>query len=249
MNYVTFWDDPEVDYRKLVEQELFKIIKREISNKFTKNVVCSVGDSFAIRAYLPFKRDFNDIDLIFPHDYTPKNILDLAGNCEENPKIINARQDGKFVRVVYYLPNLDKIGNDFRIDFHLGGIFYHDNCYTVTENYFQNTEWKSVFSFGDLSSVLLPIPKIEDLFVLKIIKFIGSDKIDIFSMLLYDPLNFDYIREQLEVRNENDLARKNLANLNDNFKYLLNEWSYKYFGDLDGKGIAVIEDRMKKILP
>lgn len=248
----TFWDDPAATRLLMTEHRLHDLISSQISERMKEFPAAAVGDSFAIRAYLPCRRDFNDIDIVFPHSVPPQVIMELARRCSGDPEIIIGEASGRFVRIKYIVPHLDKLGSDFRIDFHIGGIWYKETAYSVDAEFFRGSTWRQVPFGGEGMTVLLPIPRLESLFVLKVVKFIGADVVDVLLILAYETIDIEYILSRLSERNETDIAAKNLRYISNNLSLVLSNWSHLYLADMAPETLGLVKQRLglltKKVL-
>ncbi|MHC1599889.1 MAG: hypothetical protein ACXQS5_03595 [Candidatus Methanospirareceae archaeon] len=208
----------------------------------------AVGDSFAIRAYLSCRRDFDDIDLVFPETVSPEAIMALALGCSGEPEIIVPEPSGHFVRVKYIVPHLEKLGNDFRIDFHVGGIWHNGRLFPVDGDFFKDTTWQQVPFAGEDDGLFLPIPTLESLFVLKIVKFVGDDVVDVLLMLACDKVDLNQIVSRLSGRNESGIAATNLIYIENNLGPVLDNCSYKYSVDVSPEALQSARNRVHELM-
>ena len=109
----------------------------------------------------------------------------------------------------------------------------YGQLFSVDEEYFGSTAWHEIYSIDEKKTVSLPVPSIEELFILKICKFIGKDTSDLLSILAVQRIDSEYIKKRLIARGEYELARENYCDLNDNFKSYYNNWCYQHGADMD----------------
>jgi hypothetical protein len=225
-------DDLLTAQLELVEQRLFDIITEAVSSRRQELPPAALADAFALRAYSPWRRDFDDIDLVFPSSTDPSQVRAFAEDCPGQAKLIVGEPRGHFIRVKYVVPELNRLGSDFRIDFHIGGIWHHDDLFPVSDDSIFTATWVEIPSIGGRALSLLPVLKVEDLLVLKIVKFIGGDQQDCLTILSLNTLDIAYVADRLRYRSEVDTALDNLTSLAQNHDSLLESWSVKHHADL-----------------
>lgn len=241
-------DTLSVAQLELVEHELFDIVDRAVSARRNDLPPAAVGDSFAVRAYLPWRRSFGDIDLVFPKGTDPGEIRAFAEGCPDHADlVVGDGSDGCFQRVKYVVPQLEKLGSDFRIDFHIGGIWHKDHLFGVGPEFTSSAHWVDVPSVDGGAHVQLPVPAPEQLLVLKLVKFIGGDQADVLSILSGNELDLDAVVSALVARGETHEAIGNLVRVRDELSEMLESWSYRYGRDLPVEGLPTLNARRDEL--
>jgi hypothetical protein len=241
-------DDLSLEKLELVEHELFSIVDQAVSSRRGDLPPCGVGDSFAIRAYLPWRRSFGDIDFVFASDVNPRSILAFAEGCPgSGTVIVGEGSDGRFIRAKYIVPSLERLGSDFRIDFHIGGIWHRGQLFGVDHSFVESAQWSEVPSVDGGSTVSLPIPSLEELLILKLIKFIGGDQADVLSILAAPKLNLECVAGRLAQRGEAAAALANLKPVKTNLPSMLESWSGRYGRDLPQGNLPLLRSRVAEL--
>jgi len=212
--------------RKIAEYEVFNIITREVSNRrdlFSDSVVV---DSLAIRPYVPAKRPFTDLDIVFPSHVPFDKILQIAGHLSAQGRIIRMPEPNKSLHIKYPTLRMREIDltSEFSIHLQSGGVWYKNKTFELDDVFFDSKRWVSVPSAADIASVL-PVPKIEELLLLKLDKFLGFDKIDVLSILTFPNVDFPYIIERAQTVGKADAIVANLEQIRTNYVHIKNQWS------------------------
>ena len=207
------------------EVECFRVISTAICNQLTILPMFTVADCLAVRSYREFKRSFNDIDLVFCHTVDPTELLALAKSlCAQQEILTPEAASGRFIRIKYYLPNLAVLGEDFRIDLHIGGIWHRDQCFTLEDKVIRGSTRRAITARGDAASVALPVPKVEDLALLKIEKFIGKDKQDLLSLCCTGDLDCGYLAARAHERGTTACLLKHVGELLATYERQVETW-------------------------
>jgi hypothetical protein len=84
----------------------------------------------------------------------------------------------------------------FLIDVHVNAIF-HQNQPTnvVAKDDFQLVDWKQVSSFGGHACCRLPVPALRTILGLKAAKDIGSDLLDVFTLIAFATIQPEWLGE------------------------------------------------------
>ena len=171
----------------IVEDGAFAIIRREVTDKKTIYANGVVTCGLAIRVYTPAKRAFDDLDIVFPEAISFKALLDLAQQCEGG-NVRCTEPANSSVHAEYNLADAN-IADTFSIHLHRGGMWFEGACFNLDSTFFGTAQWKELPSLGG-TGALLRVPKLEELFILKIRRCVGSDKVDILTMLLSRRVQF-----------------------------------------------------------
>ena len=229
-----------VDDEDLIEVEVhtFPVIETVTSIIRASGFRFAVGDSTAVRSYTPFKRDLGDLDILFPlktdNEGLFQFIIDKLPKKHIEPlrEIHSPLGTGCFIRTRYWIDVPYRGQNYFIVDFHVGGsVFYNQFACQLDEAYFSGAIWRPVTSVGELETVNLPIPRLEETLLFKLRKFIGDDKYDIISLLTIPKLDFALIANRSEFYGRNVL-KQNHSNIRQNFDDLVHNWEVVYRSSL-----------------
>jgi len=219
------------------ECHIFPIIKKILTCINETKYIFVSGDSVAVRGYTPYKRDLEDIDLIF-HKDTDINEL-KAFILKKMPELIvrdfiELGNSNGFIRAKHKIDFCYEEEDAFIFDFHVGGSVYKGNfACEVDDLFFSKKSLKEVHSFGKFEKIEIPVSTIEEVILFKLKKFIGNDEVDIFSLLSCDfQIDFDYIAQRIEFYNK-ELIYRNLNALFDNNKIKeekIERWIYEHKG-------------------
>ncbi len=219
-------------YKELeaVEKHIFPVMSM-VLQKFegTKYIFVS-GDSTAVRAHTPYKRDIGDLDLIF-HDNT--DIFELRdfvlkhlpnGKYEDLVIVEGENPKGGFLRTRFPIDIVYRHESFFIVDFHVGGsVFYGKYACKVDYKFFHDVEWKAIDSISGLERVNIPVSSLEEMLLFKLRKFINKDRQDVLSLLTRNDIDFEYISTRVEFFGR-DILFSNSSNLNDNIDIEIMNW-------------------------
>lgn len=241
-----------------IEKNTFPVISKVVNSLLNKSSFKFVlGDSTCIRAYTSFKRDLEDVDLIFPGDTSIRDLnlfiqqhLNISSE-EEIVYIDSNNKVGAFLRTRIAIPTKYKNDSNFIVDFHVGGsVFYKIFSCEVDHVFFSNTSIRTIQSVSGLEEVRIPVPQLEEVFLFKLHKFINFDQVDIISLLLENTLESDYIIERAEFYNIRKL-HENLSYLLSNLKTLQKLWNVCHGLNYREKNFESLENKiitLKKLL-
>ncbi len=229
-------------HRKTAEYEAFVIISREVSDKTENFSESAVVNSLAIRPYVPVMRSFTDLDIAFPTHVPFEKILQIANNFTDHKGILPMPKPNRSLHIKYHIPRMRELDltTEFSIHLHSGGVWYKEELFGLDNVFFESTDWIDVPSAAQMAPSL-PIPKFEELFLLKIIKFLGLDKIDILSMLSFPSINIPYVIDRVKETGKADRIVANLEEVKSKFGHIKDEWSYEHLLSMSDE----VEDEIK----
>jgi len=235
--------------RNTAEYEAFAIITREVSDK--KNVFADsvVVNSLAIRPYVPVKRPFSDLDMAFPSQVPFDKILQIASDLTGYTEITPMPEPNMSLHVKYHslkMRETDLTGG-FSIHLHSCGVWYKNTLFDLDDAFFDSKHWAEVPAAADVLPVL-PVPKLEELFLLKLRKFLGFDKIDILSMLCVPNIDIPYIDERACKLGIIDRTVANLENVKANCAAIMNQWSHEHLLSMSDEAKDRIIANLDKLL-
>lgn len=220
-----------IQYERFVFTEILSDdrILRIVRSKYA-SLVC---DSFAVRAYSPFKRSVQtDIDFVFPPQTKPSVVVDFILQIFPDRKHFKrVNSNCAFIRIYCPVPIELEFGNEFILDFHIGGYYYNkDMLFNIHNEFFDGYALQTIESIGGLESVRLPVPNIDELFIFKAIKGIGNDGIDLMSLILSENLSMEYLSNRLKDANlRNRKPHNSLIHLFQEFESEVLRWNKYHF--------------------
>lgn len=235
------------------EKNIFPVISSVVESFSGSKFKFVFGDSTCVRAYTKYKRDLEDVDLIFPSDTNTQSLVSFIMNSinisrADDLVYINApNNSGAFLRTRISIPIEYKMEPFFIVDFHIGGsVFYNSFSCEVDNVFFENTSFRTIQSVSGLEEVKIPVSKIEEVFLFKLHKFINFDRIDIISLLLDNTLDIDYIAQRSHFYNNNKL-QINLNYLLTHLKTLLKTWENCHGESFKVGSLKSLESKILKI--
>lgn len=230
------------EYEKYVFENI--ITEKLFSELKLQRIKCAVCDSSAVRAYTPFKRPTEtDIDFIFPDNTNMQKVAGIIDRHIQGDKKKKSYDKGTmFIRVYFSVPIEQNFGNEFILDFHIGG-YHHKNKLLCKADgkFFDNIRWQEIGSLGGMEHALLPIPKINEIIIFKLIKFLGNDPIDIISFMLSADFSVKDLANRIkESRRTVIIVIPNLSELFSNLDKEFLRWNKYYFRTLTRKESSTI---------
>lgn len=225
------WQGAICAQREMVEKRVVKIVQNEIVRNEASYRKAVVGDAIVIRKYVPVMRYGDDIDLIFPADISFETIVKLARGMSGHPIVLIETPEASSVRIKYRLPGVSNLEDSFAIHLHSRGMWYGDKCFELDGDFFSSVTWDQL-PFAGGGKALLPVPRLEELFVLASRRFVGSDKVDYISMLSYPGLDFTYIVNRVRKLEMAERLAANLQEVEMHYDKLLEEWSFEHCCDM-----------------
>ncbi len=192
----------------------------------------AICDSLGVRAYTEYNRSFEtDIDFLIS-GYNSRDDLCLFLVNEFNPDKYDKKiyANKAFLRLYYSVPYEQEFGNEFIIDFHVGG-YFHKNALLVEayKGFYEGTRWMDVNSIGGLETINLPIPSPEELFIFKLLKYLGRDDVDLISLLLSGSV--DLRKAENKIKKYRNIKKRMIANfdaLSHSFDKVVSRWKVYY---------------------
>ena len=217
-----------------IEIHTFKLIQKVLNCLATSEYIYASGDSIAVRAYTPYKRDLEDVDLIFHSktdikdlkEYVSKELPDL-----EIHQFIELGNSNGFLRTKHKIGFFYHKEHYFIFDFHVGGsVFKGKFGCEVDDIFFETRNTMKVASFGEMENILIPVSSVEEIILFKLRKFKGKDLQDILSLLsMKGKYNLDYIKSRFDTYGKEAILQ-NVENLQSEIDQNINSWRIHHNG-------------------
>jgi hypothetical protein len=235
------------------EKHIFRVIEK-VFNHFKKSeFTYVVGDSTSIRAFTPFKRDIEDIDIIFPFSTGIEELQEFIFKKFPDSKfeklrtvVVNAKV-GYFLRTKFDIDISYNGDNFFIVDYHVGGSVYKEKfgC-EVDDTFFENRKWMTVKSFNEYSQVELPVAKIEEVLLFKLKKFLNKDMHDVMSLLTSRQLDLSYLNLRIDYYGRSQII-DNLLLLEEKKNSLYKTWQLFHGVEFSTKNMLILDDNLSDL--